>query len=134
MSPETIIYLTSDILDGCVVTNHETGKVGSIYDMDKANSPDAYEMFLSGAVSLMTIENPAAQTDQELVIFRDSFGSSITPLLVSAYSKITLVDIRYVMPDTIETLYPTVYADMKNADDVLFMYSTMVLNNATMLK
>ncbi len=134
MSPETITYLTSDILEGCTVINHETGTVGGIYDMDKANSPDAYEMFLSGAVSLMTIENPAAETDRELVLFRVSFGSSITPLLVSAYKKITLVDTRYVMPDAIESMHPTVYADMKNADDVLFLYSTMVLNNATMLK
>lgn len=134
MSPETITYLTSETLEDCIVTNHETGTVGGMYDMEKAQSPDAYELFLSGAVSLMTIENPAAETDKELVIFRDSFGSSITPLLVSAYSKITLVDIRYVMPDAIEAMYPTVYEDMRNADDVLFLYSTMVLNNATMLK
>ena len=32
-----------------------------------------------GSVSLLTIENPNADTDRELVIFRDSFGSSSGP-------------------------------------------------------
>lgn len=134
MAPDSITYLTNDNLEGCIVTNHEKGSVGGIYDMEKASSPDAYELFLSGAVSLMTIENPAATSDRELVIFRDSFGSSITPLLVSAYAKITLVDTRYAMPDLIETHYPTVYEDIVSADDVLFLYSTMILNNSSMLK
>ncbi len=108
MAPDSITYLTNGILDDCIVKNHEKGTVGGIYDMEKASSPDAYELFLSGAVSLMTIENPNAKTDRELVIFRDSFGSSVTPLLASAYTKITLVDTRYIVPDLIETSYPTV--------------------------
>ncbi len=134
MAPDSITYLTNSVLDGCIVTNHEKGTVGGIYDMEKVSSPDAYELFLSGAVSLMTIENPAATTGRELVLFRDSFGSSIAPLLVESYERITLVDTRYIMPDLIETMYPEVYEDIVSADDVLFLYSTMVLNNSTMLK
>ena len=38
-------------------------------------------MFLSGSKSLLTITNPSADTDRELVIFRDSFASSLAPLL-----------------------------------------------------
>lgn len=129
LTPDTLTYLTNDILEGCIVTNYETGKVGTVYDLDKLNSHDPYEMYLSGPISLMTIENPAAATDRELVIFRDSFGSSIAPLLVSAYSKITLVDIRYIVPDYIER-----FVDLSSADDVLFLYSTLVLNNANTLK
>ena len=33
MPAETIKYLTSDILDNCIVTNYETGKKTTIYDM-----------------------------------------------------------------------------------------------------
>ena len=96
--------------------------------MDKAYGKDPYEMFLSGSLSLITIENPNATTDKELVIFRDSFGSSIAPLLVEGYAKVTLVDIRYVASDLVGR-----FVDFEN-QDVLFLYSTLVLNNSVTLK
>ena len=55
--------------------------MGSIYNMEKKSGKDPYEIFLSGPRSLITIENPNCKSDNELVIFRDSFGSSIAPLL-----------------------------------------------------
>ena len=124
MPAETIKYLTSDILDNCIVTNYETGKKTTVYDMEKAYGKDPYQLFLSGSISLMTIENPNATTDKELIIFRDSFGSSITPLLVEGYAKITLVDIRYIVPD-----YLGRFVNFEGSD-VLFLYSTLVLNNS----
>lgn len=124
MPAETIKYLTSDILDNCIVTNYETMQKTTVYDMEKAYGKDPYQMFLSGSISLMTIENPNATTDKELIIFRDSFGSSITPLLVEGYAKITLVDIRYIVPD-----YLGRFVNFEGSD-VLFLYSTLVLNNS----
>ncbi len=121
---ETIYYLTNDILDGCKVTNHEKGIVGGIYDMDKALGRDPYEMFLSGPLSLITIENPNCKNDRELIVFRDSFGSSIVPLLVEGYSKVTLVDIRYLRADYLDKFIEF------NDQDVLFLFSTLVLNNS----
>ncbi len=129
VAPDTLTYLTNELFDGCTVTNFETGKTMPMYDLDKLNSPDPYEAYLGGPLSLVTIENPNAQTDRELVLFRDSFGSSITPLLVSAYAKITLVDIRYIQPEFLPR-----FVDLTTADDVLFLYSTLVLNNASTLK
>ncbi len=128
LPPDDITYLTNDILDNCIVTvydNYGKPQPSSIYNMDKLNSYDPYEMYLSGAVTLVEIENPAAESDKELVIFRDSFGSSIAPLLVSGYSKVTLVDLRYMG----EAALPY-YVNFENAD-VLFLYSTLVLNNAS---
>jgi len=129
MDPDTLIYLTNDTLNGCTVHNFETGKTGGIYDLTKLTSADPYEVYLYGAAALLTIENPSAAEERELVIFRDSFGSSITPLLVEKYSKITLVDIRYV-----DSKYLSELTDFSTADDVLFLYSTMILNNSTTLK
>jgi len=129
MKPDTLTYLTNDTLNDCTVYNHETGKSGGIYDLSKLNSADPYEVYLYGAAALLTIENPHADNDRELVIFRDSFASSITPLLLKSYAKITLVDIRYVSSEYLGQII-----DFSETDDVLFLYSTMVLNNATMLK
>ncbi len=77
---EEITILESDLLSGCTVYNHETGKTGTVYDMNKLTSPDLYDVYLSGAQALLTIENPNAKTDRELVVFRDSYGSSLVPL------------------------------------------------------
>lgn len=128
MVPDTLYYMTSSITDSCKVYNYETGEYTDIYDIEKRDSNDPYEIFLSGAVPLLTIENPKAETDKELVIFRDSFGSSIAPLFVEAYSKITLIDIRYITSDYISKFINF------DSQDVLFLYSTLVLNNSSMLK
>ena len=82
VKPEKISYLTNNAIENAVVTNFETNQKTAVYDMEKAAGKDPYEMFLSGSVSLLTIENPSAKTDKELVIFRDSFASSLAPLLI----------------------------------------------------
>ena len=128
MEPDRLTYLTSDLLDDCTVYNYETGKTGSIYDLAKGAGKDPYELFLSGSVSLLTIENPHAETNRELVIFRDSFGSSIAPLLVPGYARVTLADIRY-LPSSQMGKFLT-FTDQ----DVLFLYSAPVLNNSETLK
>jgi len=128
MPSDTMYYLTNDVIESSTVYNYETEKYSSIYDLEKQSTNDPYEMFLSGAVPLLTIENPSAETNKELVVFRDSFGSSIAPLFVEAYRKITLIDIRYITSDYLGSL--------KTFDnqDVLFLYSTLVINNSMMLK
>ena len=128
MEPDDMYVLESDTLRGCTVTNHETGTTASVYDMTKVNSRDLYDVFLSGAVSVLTVENPAAKTDRELIVFRDSFGSSLVPLLVPGYAKVTLLDIRY-----IPTEYLNQFVEF-GSQDVLFLYSPLVLNNSAMLK
>lgn len=130
VQPDTIRYLTNAMLEDCIVTVHDTGVPvqTAVYDMEKAAGRDAYEMFLSGANALMTIENPNATTDRELLVFRDSFGSSLVPLLAEGYAKITLVDIRYVQSGMLDQLLSF------EEQDVLFLYSTLILNNSLALK
>jgi hypothetical protein len=128
LEAEEIKYLTNDVLKNCKVFDYQNNKEISVYDMEKAEGKDPYEMFLGGPLSLLTIENENAKTDKELIIFRDSFGSSIAPLLVEGYKKITLVDIRYMHPNLLEN-----YIEF-NSQDVLFLYSTSVLNNSETIK
>ncbi len=128
MAPEKMNYLTGDALDDCVVYNYETGQECGVYDMEKAYGRDPYEMFLSGSVSLLSITNPNADTDKELVIFRDSFSSSLAPLLAEGYKKITLVDIRYLASPAVGKMLE--FTDQ----DVLFIYSVGVLNNSDTMK
>ena len=110
--------------------NYETNKEARIYDIQKADlSMDKYDLFLSGATPIIEIRNNDAKTDKELIIFRDSFGSSLAPLFTQAYSKIILVDIRYISTDLISN-----YISFNSNQDVLFLYSTLVINESGTLK
>ena len=73
------------------------------------------------------IENPNAKTDRELIVFRDSYGSSMTPLLVQDYKTVTLIDTRYIAPNLIGD-----FVDFED-QDVLFLYSTLILNSSRSL-
>ncbi len=125
---EELYYLTNEVLANCIVYNYENDKTLGIYDFEKAEGDDPYEVFLSGPVSLLKIENPNAKTEKELIVFRDSFGSSLVPLLVEGYKTITLIDIRYIQSEFLEN-----FVDFGNKD-VLFLYSTVVLTNSETLK
>ena len=133
MSPDTLCLMESELLDACTVNYLDYtamgGKIGKVYDMDKYNEKDLYELYLAGPRSLIIIENPNAKTDRELVVFRDSFGSSLVPLLAMEYEKITLVDMRYIFPNMIGQ-----YIDFSEYTDALFMYNSIVLNNSAMLR
>lgn len=125
---DKLYYLDHPALEACKVYDYETNGYIPIYDLDKTTGNDPYEMFLSGSKSLLTIENPNATTDKELLIFRDSFGSSIAPLLVEGYATITLIDIRYISPNMLDR-----FISFDN-QDVLFLYSVSVLNNSVTIK
>ena len=129
LDPETIYYLTSPAIEACTVYNGEKNNAEmDMYDMELAVGYDPYEMFLSGSLALITIENPDAASGRHLVLFRDSFGSAIAPLLAEGYAKVTIVDIRYIQPFVLDR-----FIDFEDAD-VLFLYSTLVLNNSSTIK
>ena len=89
---------------------------------------DAYDVFMGGASALQIVENPENKSGRELIVFRDSFASSLVPLLLEGYSKITLIDLRYMSSSLLPEL--VTFADQ----DVLFLYSTLVFNNSAMLR
>ena len=126
--PEELVYLTNKIIDIVEVNYLENKNLTKVYNIDNLNTLDAYEVYLDGASALIEIINNNCQTNKELVIFRDSFASSITPLLIPYYKKITLIDNRYIN----STNYLN-YIEFTN-QDVLFMYSTLLINNSYSLK
>lgn len=106
------------------VYNYETKKYTDIYDYTKINSLDKYDIYLSGAVPIIDIINNNSSSDKELIVFRDSYGSSLIPLLIEGYKKITVIDIRYISSKILNK-----YIDF-NDQDVLFMYSILTINNS----
>ncbi|MDR2620243.1 MAG: hypothetical protein LBC29_03885 [Propionibacteriaceae bacterium] len=101
---------------------------GATYDEAEFASDDPYSFFLRGPQALIRIENPDAPNDKELFLFRDSFSSSLAPLLATSYRQITLIDLRYIdirlVPD---------YIEFTPGSDALFLYSSQILNSQSVL-
>lgn len=119
---DKIEYLESGIISNLKAYDHNGNEI-EIYDFDKAMGKDPYEFFLSGNNPLVFIENEMADNEDTLIIFRDSFGSSIGPLIARGYKKTVLVDLRLISENLLGE-----YIDFEDAD-VLFLYSTLILNS-----
>lgn len=162
VEPDTLYYLTNDILNALKVYEIEvkTDKVGNVVEVvetldqngvynlnafvkheNKAFEP--YDAFLGGVRNFLRIENPNATTDKEIIVFRDSFGASIGPLLAEGYSKIYLIDLRgSIIESRTETFGSNTFTipgldafgdklDFENKD-VLFLYCAEMLNSRAM--
>lgn len=124
---EELNYLTNDHVLNATVDNYQNKKFTNVYDTDRLMTNISYDVFLSGASPFITITNTSV-SNKELVIFRDSFASSLAPLLISEYSKITLIDTRYMMSTLLKDFIEF------NNQDVLFLYSSALINNSAILK
>ncbi len=132
MKPDTIKYLTSAAIDRATVTlfdNKLEGETMPMYDETKLGGKDGYEFFLGGGnLGLMKITDPSNESGRRLILFRDSYGSAIAPLLTGAYSEITVIDTRRVNPAVLG-----MFVDFNDAD-VLFLYSSLVLCDSSEIK
>ena len=99
-----------------------------VYDLEGFAGPDAYDIFLRGPQPLIVLENSAATTEMELYLFRDSFSSSLAPLLASAYARVTVIDLRY-----LDARMLSHFIEFKPGSDALFLYSSQILNNSSVL-
>lgn len=125
---ETIVWLENGHTKNAVVDNFQRPECKAVYEPSLLSTISPYDIFLGGPSPLVTIENTQVTNGKQLVIFCDSFGSSLAPLLLEGYSKITLVDLRYI----VNTLLPD-HVTFDGAD-ILFIYSAELVNNSQLLK
>lgn len=124
---DKIVYLTNEIIDNASVNDYDSN-LKTVYELESLGQMDSYDVFLSGATPFIEIINNMSTSDKELIIFRDSFGSSLAPLLLEGYSKITLIDLRYMSSNLLND-----YIEFNN-QDVLIIYSTLLINNSDTIR
>lgn len=124
---DSINIIENDSINSSVVYDYSLNKYIDFYDYSKLSSSDKYNIYLGGSTPLVKITT-SNNNGRNLIIFRDSFGSSLAPLLTSSYKTITLVDTRYMSPKILNN-----YIDFKDSD-VLFIYNTSIINNSYSLK
>jgi len=127
LKPDKLKYLTNNELEQIKVNHLEHG-IKNIYDKQKIYGVDSYDVFLSGPSSYLEIENKNSNKERTLIVFRDSFGSSIIPYFVPYYKNIVVIDLRYIDLNLIEDKITY------NNCDVLYLYSTLIINSSNILK
>ena len=133
LAPDKLAYLTSDMLNHAVVyrssANSEGFEDAQLYFPEMIDENDPYDLFLGGACSVTILENTQFEGEEkELYFFSDSFGRSIAPNLLEGYSRVYLIDIRYIRASLIPDLI-----DFKAGSDVLFLYSIETLDTSSSL-
>lgn len=129
MAPDTLTYIESADTKAAEVTGPELDGAQPVYRPELLDGTDGYDVFLSGAQAVLTVTSPNVHNGRHLVLFRDSFGSSLAPLLLGSFERITLVDLRYISAARLAD-----YADLSDATDVLYLCSTAVWNNGGTLR
>lgn len=139
MKADTMYLMHSEVLDGCTVRlfsekgatpmQHKWEEF-AFYDMSKTElkegNEDLYNIFFSNNQTMIQITNPKGPKGKELIVFGDSYARSLVPLLVSGYSKVTLIDMR------IKLIHPFLdqYLRAFPKRDVLFIYGAVTLNGS----
>lgn len=131
IAPDELNYLTGDWLDRCTLKVIDNGSSAEIYQPDKISGDDPYDLFMGGENAITILENPNVQNGRELVLFRDSFGRSMAPLLAAGYEKITLIDLRWIKSAYLAQFsqYLPVSGSTDRKVDLLVLLSGQVLNS-----
>ena len=115
--PDTIEVFVPD--DGSVsVTNFNTGspEASSLYDEAALDKKDKYTFFLGGNSPRISVETENAEKPS-ICIIRDSYADCFVPFLLSDFSRIDLLDLRYYKESI------SAYVRDGDFDMVLVMYS-----------
>lgn len=117
---EVVLY---DYKDLDYIINYETeGYVRMSYICkDKFDVKDKYTALFGGNYGSLTITNNDNPDGEKLIIFKDSYSNSLIPYLISQYSVIEVIDLRY------SSFRPGFYEDKKDYE-VMFIYNTDFIN------
>lgn len=78
------------------VVNFESSnkKTATLFDKDKLSQKNQYEVFLGGNYDKVIIST-SANTDNTLLLFKDSYANCMIPMMTPYFSKIVVIDPRY---------------------------------------
>ena len=90
----------------------------SLYVRDFLEVKDKYSSFTGSNVPVVTIETDV-DNDKSLLIIKDSYAHSLVPFLSKHYSKITMIDMRYINTDISRVV------NLDEYQQVMFIYNVI---------
>ena len=120
----TIYTNPTDDLTVRYIDTEETSD--SLYNMEYLEKKDKYSMFLDNLHTLIEITNENAESEDVLVLIKDSYANSMVPFLTTHYQKIYVFDTRYYKQG------PSKFIDEHpEVTDVLLLYNMNTLDTDT---
>lgn len=118
IEPDSIeVYIPKDENDEVVVSYaEEKKKSGSIYNSEKLNEKDKYEVFLEGNHPLVKI-NTLTDNNKKLLLIKDSYANSFVQFLTPYFNEIVIVDPRYYYEDIDKLI------SEEGITDLLYLYN-----------
>lgn len=102
---------------GYTVNYYDTNKITkSVYNFDMLEKKDKYSVFLDNNHSLIKI-SIKNNTNNKLIITKDSYANCLIPFLLNHFSEIYVVDLRYYTDDIKELI------KKNNIHNMLMLYN-----------
>ena len=108
LSSSSGIYDNPDVIEAIIPENSvgtyivlnssQKTKSVSMFDLSKLENGNQYEVFLGGNFSKLTITT-TSNTENKLLIFKDSYANCMLPMLTPFFKEIVVVDARYFTDD-----------------------------------
>ena len=112
-----------------IIQNDGTYKeYDSLYFREYLDKKDKYSVFTGPNAAIMHIETQLENNDESIIIFKDSYAHAMIPFLTNHYSKITVIDLRYLNVDFQN------YVSLDDYDQVLFLYNVITFSDDTDVK
>ena len=110
------------VFDGSKTTEYDSLYVRSYLDVK-----DKYSSFTGSNSPIVTIETDV-DNGKNLLLIKDSYAHSLVPFLSKHYSKITMVDMRYINTDLNR------FIDLSEYQQTMFMFNAVTFSSDKDLK
>ena len=131
LSSSSGIYDNPDVIEAIIPENSagtyivlnssQKTKSVSMFDLSKLENGNQYEVFLGGNFSKLTITT-TSNTENKLLLFKDSYANCFIPFLTQHYSEITVLDMRYINNFR-------EYANPEDYTHILFLYNATTFSS-----
>lgn len=94
--PDIVQAIIPEKSAGTYIIQNSTqkSKSASMFDLSKLESSNQYEVFLGGNFSKLTIST-TSETENKLLIFKDSYANCMLPMMTPFFCQITVIDARF---------------------------------------
>ncbi|GMQ55669.1 DHHW family protein [Vallitalea sediminicola] len=99
----------------------------SVFNYDKLDEKDQYQVFFGGNHAELKIIHEKA-SNKNLLVIKDSYANCFVPLIMDQFEKICMIDLRYFNGDIDE------YIEENDITDVLFLYGIMSFSDDTVFR
>ncbi|MDO4465638.1 MAG: DHHW family protein [Bacillota bacterium] len=117
MKDQIDIYVDKNLCDYYVMDVDTEEKSRSIYSSKALDTNDQYTVFMGGNKGIVHLEMDN-ESDEHLLLFKDSYANAAIQFLLPYYRTITIVDARY-YNEKAESLL-----ERNQITDVLYLYNT----------